>query len=73
MVDREALVVPETPRWIEDRANQLARAVAHIFVQTDFQEIKRTDLESDRAGRYVIKLTAIEADGGEVSVDIRVG
>lgn len=75
MVDREALVVAgdDVPRWKESRANQIARAVSHILVQTDFQEITRTDVVPDRADRYVIKLEAVEADGGTVSVDIRVG
>ena len=74
MVDRDALVIGDAlPDWKSDRAGQITRAVSHILVDMNFDSIKRTDMESDRAARYVIKLKGVEADGGEVRVDIRVG
>ena len=75
MVDRDALVISGdgVPDWRPSRARNLARAVAHELVDLDVHEIIWSSMEADRAGRYVIKMTAVEADGAAISVDNRVG
>jgi hypothetical protein len=58
---------------MEELGQRIGNMIAGFLVKNGAVALAREDIESDRAGRYVVKLQVEDWHGGMVEVEVRIG